>query len=168
MKKFVVLGAVVLALGAAAGAYGLTRTTTESARAILDDYTEVPAVSSPGATGQVELALFNRQTIGFRVTWSGLSGPPTQSHIHFGKTTEAGGVSAFFCGGSTKPACPQSTSGSISGTIVPADVIGPAGQGIAPGEFGELAAAIQAGVTYGNIHSAQFPNGEIRGQIHLR
>jgi hypothetical protein len=57
-----------------------------------------------------------------------------------------------------------------------ADVIGPAGQGIAAGEFDELVAAMTAGVTYVNVHTADgitppntgsgdFPGGEIRGQV---
>ena len=53
----------------------------------------------------------------------------------------------------------------ITGTIRPPDVVGPAGQGIAAGEFGELVRAIRAGVTYANVHTAPFPAGEIRGQI---
>jgi len=44
-------------------------------------------------------------------------------------------------------------------------VIGPAGQGIAAGEFAELLAAIRAGKTYANVHSAKFPGGEIRAQL---
>jgi len=54
----------------------------------------------------------------------------------------------------------------ITGTITPADVIGPTGQGIAPGEWNELAAAIRAGVAYANVHSTTQPAGEIRGQIN--
>jgi hypothetical protein len=54
----------------------------------------------------------------------------------------------------------------LSGTIVPANVIGPVGQGIAPGEFAELVAAIRAGRAYANVHSTLFPAGEIRGQIN--
>ena len=54
----------------------------------------------------------------------------------------------------------------MTGTVVPADVIGPAGQGIAAGEFDELVAAIRAGRTYANVHSTKFPPGEIRGQIN--
>jgi hypothetical protein len=73
-------------------------------------------------------------------------------------------VSAFLCGGGDKPPCPPQ-SGTIVGTIDPADVIGPANQGIAPGEFAELVTAMRAGVTYANVHSSKFPNGEIRGQI---
>ena len=45
------------------------------------------------------------------------------------------------------------------------NVVGPAGQLIAAGEFEELVKAIHAGVTYANVHSSVLPLGEIRGQI---
>ena len=83
-----------------------------------------------------------------------------------------GGISAWLCGtdalpGPTgTPRCPDARSGTISDTIVAADVIGPAGQGIAAGEFNELVAAIRAGRAYANVHSGKFPGGEIRGQIN--
>ena len=44
-------------------------------------------------------------------------------------------------------------------------MIGPAGQGIAAGQYGELTDAIDAGVTYVNVHSTQYPGGEIRAQL---
>ena len=46
------------------------------------------------------------------------------------------------------------------------DIIGPAGQGITAGEWGELVAAIRSGVTYANVHTTAHPGGEIRGQIN--
>jgi hypothetical protein len=102
--------------------------------------------------------------IDFTLTYADLEAPVLFAHIHFGQRSVNGGVAAFLCGGGGKPACPQS--GTVTGTIVPADVVGPAGQGIAAGEFGELVAAIRAGRTYANVHSTKFPAGEIRGQIN--
>ena len=63
---------------------------------------------------------------------------------------------------------PGPHSGTITGTIVPADVIGPAGQGIKPGEYAELLRAIRAGATYANVHSSLYPGGEIRAQLNER
>ena len=53
----------------------------------------------------------------------------------------------------------------MSGTITAAQVIGPAGQGIQPGEFAELVKALRVGAAYANVHTTTFPAGEIRGQI---
>jgi hypothetical protein len=54
----------------------------------------------------------------------------------------------------------------VTGTVVAADVIGPAGQGIEPGEFAKIIAAMKSGVTYANVHSDKHPGGEIRGQVN--
>jgi hypothetical protein len=54
----------------------------------------------------------------------------------------------------------------VTGTIVPAQVLTATGQGIDTGEFDEVVRAIRAGATYANVHSALFPPGEIRGQLH--
>jgi hypothetical protein len=45
------------------------------------------------------------------------------------------------------------------------DVIGPAEQGIAPGEFRELVRAIRHNATYVNVHTEMFETGEIRGNV---
>ena len=47
------------------------------------------------------------------------------------------------------------------GGVAPA----PAGQGIEPGAFAEIAAAIKAGIAYANVHTTKWPAGEIRGQL---
>jgi hypothetical protein len=53
----------------------------------------------------------------------------------------------------------------VTGVIVASDVVGPADQGIEPGEFDELKRAIRAKSTYVNVHTEAFPNGEIRGNL---
>ena len=135
-------------------------------RAKLIGFNEVPATNSNGR-GKLRLTLTDTE-ITFRLDYSGLSGNPAASHIHVGQQNVNGGVAVFFCGGGGKPACPASTSGTVSGTITAADLVGPAAQGYpaAPaGKLADLEKAIKAGVSYANIHTAQFPAGEIRGQI---
>ena len=128
-----------------------------------------PAGVSSAATGSFSATIDDdAQTISFELTYSGLTTPATVAHVHFGNRFTSGGVSAFFCGGGGKPACPPGTTSEavVTGTIVPGDVIGPAAQGITAGEFAELVQAMRAGVTYANVHDATFPAGEIRGQIN--
>jgi hypothetical protein len=102
--------------------------------------------------------------ITFTLTYANLSAPPTMAHIHVGQPGVNGGVSVFLCGGD-KPSCPTTTSGTVSGTIAATDVIGPTTQGFQADDLASLERAIQAGVTYTNMHTPTFPNGEIRGQI---
>ena len=120
---------------------------------------------SSSATGSFEATIDDASSeINFRLTYDGLEAPVLFAHIHFGQRSVNGGVAAFLCGGGGKPACPQS--GTVTGTIVPTDVIGPVAQGIAAGEFDELVAALRAGRAYANVHSTKFPGGEVRGQIN--
>ena len=134
-------------------------------RAKLNGYEETPAVFSTGK-GRFRATLSaDGTTLSYTLSYSGLEGTTTlAAHIHFGQEDVAAGVAAFLCGGGGKPTCPT-TSGSVSGTVVAADVIGPTGQGIAPGEFGELLTAMRDGMTYANVHTNKHPGGEIRGQI---
>jgi hypothetical protein len=134
-------------------------------------YAETPAVSSV-ATGRFSARLDEAaQTIEYTESYTGLEGTVTQSHIHFGQSFVTGGISVFLCsnlgnGPSGTQACPASPA-TITGTIRPADVIGPAGQGITNGEFGELVRALRSGNTYVNVHSTKFPGGEIRAQLRV-
>jgi len=134
-------------------------------KATLTGYGEVPALSSPGS-GEFRAKLTSDGTaIEYTLTYSGLQNV-FAAHIHLGQAGVIGGVSAFLCGGGDKPLCDPSAD-TVKGTIDPADVIGPTGQGIALGEFDELVAAMVAGATYANVHTNPgFPGGEIRGQIN--
>jgi hypothetical protein len=136
--------------------------------AFLSGYEEVPPVSTP-ASGTFRATIETSGAISWELTYRDLSGPPTQAHIHFGQRAVNGGVSAFLC--SNMPGAPAGTQpcppppARITGTIGPSEVVGPAAQGIAPGELDELVAAMRAGITYANVHSEPFPDGEMRGQI---
>ena len=133
-------------------------------------YQETPGVFSTG-TGSFRAEIDDEaQMITFELRYSGLSAPALVSHIHFGNRFDAGGVSVFFCGGGGRPACPPGTTDEavVTGTITPANVIGPANQGIGPGQFDRLVQAIRDGMTYANVHTANFPAGEIRAQVNDR
>jgi CHRD domain len=133
----------------------------------LSGFREVPPTSTP-ARGFFSAKL-DDDVIKFRLTYSGLKAPAGAAHIHFGQPSVNGGVVTFFCGGGSKPeACPA-TSGTVTGTIAPADVTSSpeaTAQGIAAGEFDELVSAMQNEVTYVNVHTGVHPGGEIRGDIH--
>jgi CHRD domain len=104
-------------------------------------------------------------TITFSLSFSGLSGSPAAAHLHFAPTKVNGGVTIFLCGGGGQPACPAATSGTITGTITAANVVGPTAQGIAAGDLDSALEAVRAGLSYANMHTATFPGGEIRGQV---
>lgn len=132
---------------------------------------ETGAILSDG-TAHLDLALDERaQTLTFTLTFSGLSSPITQSHIHFGKRHVPGNVIVFFCATPPTPApagtpnCGGGTSGTVTGTITAANVLGIKTQNVTPGDFDALADAIESNTAYGNIHTTNFPAGEIRGEI---
>jgi hypothetical protein len=161
-----------LAVTVFAGAGGAGGNKTMVKADMLTGYQEAtPAGVSSTASGTFTATIDEDATppnIAYTLTYVGLSGPALFSHIHFGNRYDSGGISTFLCGGSTKPACPAGTTteATVTGTIIPSDVIGPASQGIGQGDFAKLVDAIRSGVTYVNVHSPAFPAGEIRGQIN--
>jgi hypothetical protein len=165
MRKILFLTVLVVVALAAAGATALaTGGGGKNFSTKLTGFQEVPAIST-GASGSFDAKL-DGDELTYELSYSGIEGgTAVAAHIHLGQRGVNGGVIAFLCGGGDKPACPA-TAGTVIGVIDPADVIGPAGQGIAPGEFDELINAMRAGVTYANVHSdPMWLGGEIRGQI---
>ena len=166
MRKHVILAALLaIAIAGIFASLAGAGDRSNNAKATLTGFQEVPAVSSTG-TGTLDLRIDDEaQTIDYDLTYENLEGTiTTAAHIHLGQAGVNGGVSAFFCGGGGRPACTP-TSGTFTGVLTPADVIGPTAQGIAAGEFAELVQAIRAGVTYVNVHTNKHPGGEIRGQV---
>jgi hypothetical protein len=134
-------------------------------KANLSGYQETPSTLSTPATGKFTAKIDNdAETIDYKLSYEGFETAAMVAHIHLGARATSGGVSAFLCGGGGKPTCPP-MAGTVTGTITPADIIGPAAQGIAPGEFAEVVRAIRAGAVYANVHSTARPGGEIRGQL---
>jgi hypothetical protein len=159
---------MLLASGATAGENESRSDNTLRER--LSGYQEDPLTLSTTGTGHFRAGIGpSAGTISYALSYSGLEGSVNQAHIHFGGRAQSGGISVFLCsnlgnGPAGTQACPPAPA-VVRGTIRPADVIGPTAQGIDPGEFDELVAAIRAGTTYVNVHSDKYPAGEIRAQL---
>jgi hypothetical protein len=145
----------------------------------LSTFNEVPPKAN-GAHGTFRAKLSeDGTTLSWTLTWTGLSGPPAVAHIHFGLKGANYPVMTYFCGGPKgnpaipqKPDCPQTTSGSITGTTTAGDIIalntaGSADQALDQHDFAGFIRALGAGSAYANMHTARFPGGEIRGQISV-
>ena len=145
-------------------------------RAELIGYQEVPALSTV-AHGRFRAWIDTKaNTITWKLNYDALEGAVQQSHVHFGQTSVNGGISFFLCtnlsnGPVGTQTCPTGPA-ELTGIITPDLVVGPGptatapGQGIEPGAFAEIVAAIRNGTAYANVHSAKWPGGEIRGQLH--
>lgn len=160
---------VVLTLLAAVLATADAQAQGRQIRAQLDGFQEVPALSTDGR-GAFRATLGNDgEELTYRLRYAELEGEVAQAHLHLGQRGVNGAISIFLCtnlgnGPAGTQLCPPPPA-TITGTVSAADVIGPEGQGISPGEWEEVVRAIRAGVVYVNVHSDLFPAGEIRGQL---
>jgi CHRD domain len=168
LSMLVLLAVVVslIAVSAPVQAQGGTMSTR------LRSFEEVPSIASPGS-GRFEATVNEAGTeVEYELTYSHLEGQVTQAHIHIAQRGVNGGIMVFLCsnlgnGPAGTPACPAG-GGTVTGTFDAADIIGPAAQGVAPGELHTLLRAVRAGVAYANVHTNLFPAGEIRGQVQFR
>ena len=110
-------------------------------RATLSSAAEVPSNAS-GGTGTLQASLDkSTNVLKWNLTYSGLTGPATMAHFH-------------------GPAMP----GSNAGVVVPFPSASSPVEGqatLTPAQ----AADLMAGKWYVNVHTAQNPGGEIRGQV---
>jgi hypothetical protein len=122
---------------------------------------EVPPNDSH-ATGQATFKLNDDGTLSYKLIVANIENV-TQSHIHVAPAGSNGGITVWLYPDAPPARLIPGTSQGIlaEGTITDAEVVGPlAGQGVA-----RLLAEMRAGNTYVNVHTSQFPPGEIRGQI---
>jgi hypothetical protein len=150
LRTVVVAGVLAAALAACGqmkslGGSTASGSSTETFEARLTGAQEVPPVSSPG-TGTAEVQLNkSTNTLTWKVTYSGLSGPAVAGHIHGPAAAGANaGVVVPFTNITAQPVNGQAT--------------------ISPAQAADLA----AGKWYANIHTAANPGGEIRGQLQKR
>ena len=164
MKKLAIITALLAAFPA------LSASADDKIRAKLMGFQEVPVVSTEASATFEAVISPNGDAIDYEITYSGMQGTVTQSHMHVGQRRVNGGIVLWICGttGTPGPAgTPTCTSpnGHFVGTWTPENVQTVAAQQFAPGELDEVIAAIRAGVAYVNVHSNISPGGEIRGQI---
>jgi hypothetical protein len=133
---------------------------------LLTGIEQVPSITSPASGAFAATLDPARQTLSFSLSYSGLSSAVQFAHIHLGERFTNGGIMAFLCGGGGKPACPQS--GTVTGTVSASDIVALPAQGVPAGGFAQFAQGVLAKAAYVNVHTATFPDGEIRGQIKVQ
>jgi hypothetical protein len=126
---------------------------------------ETPPVASP-ATGSMTVTL-SGDLLSVIVNFSGLTSPDTASHIHCcGPVGVAEPIAVPF---TTFPT--GLTAGSFSSSYNLTDIgvysaaFLTANGGTAASAEAAFIAGLNGGQSYGNVHSANFPGGEIRGQL---
>ena len=173
LRVYPILAAVIIVAVAATASIvvrGKDDDTTRF-RARLTGFGEVPPKLVNGQGKFAAELSEDGNTISWTLTWSGLTGPAQVAHIHFGQPQNVGTPVVFFCGGGTKPAaCPDGPghSATLTGTWTAADVVAVPSQNVAAGDFAGFLKILRARLGYANIHTSQFPAGEIRGQVSVR
>lgn len=161
MKRFVLVLAATVSMAVGVAAVSTTAGASEHTRnftAHLSGSEEVPAVETR-ATGQAILSVDrDGSALRYRLIVANIEGV-AQAHIHLGPAGANGGVVAFLYG----PApIPGRTAGVLAtGTITADDLVG----ALSGASLDDLLDAIRSGNAYVNVHTADNPGGEIRGQI---
>jgi hypothetical protein len=139
--------------------------------ASLNGFQESPPKLTSG-TGTFS-ATISGGTLTYKLTYQNLSAPAFMAHIHFGQKAVSAGVFIWLCQSATAPSptagtptCPAG-GGTVTGTANAASVLKIPGQTLNAGNFDDALAIIRSGEAYVNVHTTNFPPGEIRGQISI-
>ena len=169
-------GLAALLVVSGAGVAVAQNTTTQEYDAELSGFFEIgPINNNTGAIltngrGKLNLVV-EKNAAEYSLSYSGLTSNVTQAHIHFGKVHDAGGIFVFLCtnlgnGPAGTPACPPG-GGTVTGTITAASIIAVPAQNVTAGNFDVLLEALASDTAYANVHTTNFPGGEIRGQVEV-
>ena len=128
-------------------------------KAQLSGQNEVPKTES-SATGEAEFTAPANDTIKYRVNVTGISNA-TMAHIHMGKAGENGAPVVDLLNTPT-----SKDKDTAYGMIFRGNISDSSLKGALQGKtLDDLAAAMDSGDTYVNVHTAEHPDGEIRGQL---
>lgn len=170
LRAFCLLGAIAAA--AVAGPAVSAAAQPRHAAQLLLPERVVPAVSSAARGGiRLELSADGR-AIRYELDYASLEGEIRGVQLRFGQPEATGGILVWLCGSSIHPgpsgtpACPQAP-GRLEGELGAEQVVGPAEQGVFPGQFPALLDALAQGLVYAQVESSRFDAGELRGQLRL-
>jgi hypothetical protein len=132
-------------IGVSGAGQAVGNATTLSLTAKLNASQEVPKPKAAAAARGTFAAGLVRSGAGGRLSWrltfQGLSGKASASHVHLGKRGKAGAVAVSLCG-----PCRSGARGTAKLNA-------------------KTVTALLAGGAYVNVHTAKNPAGEIRGQV---
>ena len=130
-------------------------------QAVLTGRAEVPPTTSTGVGLATFLLSKDGATLSYSLQATGPSSPIGMAHIHLGHRGQNGEIVANLCGAGNAPGC--TSEGVIaSGAITAASLV----NSLAGHSLNDLLSAMRSGNAYVNVHTANFPNGELRGQVH--
>jgi CHRD domain len=150
----VIFSAVITAV-ASFGAGGALAVGGKTLTATLTGAAEVPGPGDPDGTGTAEVTINpGLKSVCYTLTWANLDEPVWGAHIHQGEAGTAGGVVVTLFGG---PILPRTT---YPGTFAVSDCV------TASVSSTQLADILDNPTGYYvNIHTDEFPDGAIRGQL---
>lgn len=145
-----------------------------SVRAAPITFVTTLAPEAAGATGSGAVTLVydaDAHTLSIDAQWSGLSGTTTVAHIHCCTAAPDTGTAGVAVTPMTLPGFPEDLQAGTYATLLmlslestyTASFVTNFGGGTIPGAEAALFQGLSDGTAYFNIHTTEFPGGEIRG-----
>jgi hypothetical protein len=162
MRRFSALLGLGLILGASSIACDKPAEDASLFQADLSGAGETPARSTP-AVGTVGLYV-NGNTVDYTIEVHGITNV-TGAHIHSGAAGSNGGIRiALFPAPGTNFLPAGQTVATVDGILISGSFNSSQVTGVT---YDELLSEMRAGTAYANVHTTQYPGGEVRGQVRL-